>query len=103
MIMKICAFLGMMVGVGFVAQEANSGRAVTSEIMMVAAAWSVIVFIVLAVYCLPIYIAAGRGHPQLMPITILSLVGGFFAGIPWLIAIVWAFAHFKVETDPGTS
>ena len=35
--------------------------------------------------------ARERGHPQAEAISVLSWVGLLFGGVPWLIALVWAF------------
>jgi len=35
--------------------------------------------------------ARERGHPQDEAISVLSWVGLLFGGVPWLIALVWAF------------
>ena len=32
-----------------------------------------------------------RGHPQAEAINVLSWVGLLFGGVPWLIALVWAY------------
>ena len=45
-------------------------------------------FVALAVYFLPIIIAAARKHNQILPITLITIfLGWTFAG--WLAAVIW--------------
>jgi hypothetical protein len=37
--------------------------------------------------------ARARGHPQADAISVLSWVGLLFGGVPWLIALVWAYTR----------
>lgn len=46
-------------------------------------------FIALAVYFLPVIIAAARKHKQIIPITLITIfIGWTFLG--WLAAILWS-------------
>jgi hypothetical protein len=104
MVMKNCAFLGMLVGVGFVAlQMSETSSENVPMLFMFGVAWAVSSFLVFATYCLPIHIAVGRRHPQTTPIAVLALMGGWLAGIPWVIALVWALSHPAGVTEGDES
>ena len=64
--------------------------------------WSIIAFIVTYLivwtYCIPMLIAQQRQHPQLMPIVILNIAGGW-SGIFWLAALVWALYDKSQEGE----
>lgn len=48
-------------------------------------------FVALAVYFLPIIIAAARKHNQILPITLITIfLGWTFAG--WLAAVIWSLS-----------
>ena len=53
--------------------------------------------------------ASERNHPQAEAINVLGWIGLLFGGVPWLIALVWAFtkpapmlAAIASPPDPGT-
>ncbi len=49
------------------------------------------VFVALALYFLPLIIAAARKHNQILPITLITIfLGWTFLG--WLVAIIWSFS-----------
>ena len=47
--------------------------------------------------------AMERQHPQTEAINVLGWVGLLFGGVPWLIALVWAFTKPAAVLDPGPS
>lgn len=63
--------------------------------------WGIIAFILTYLivwgYCVPMLIAQHRRHPQLMPIVILNIAGGW-SGILWLVALVWAVYNPNPES-----
>ncbi len=55
-------------------------------------------FIALALYFLPILIAAARKHNQILPITLITIfLGWTFLG--WLVATLWSLSP-DVQTNP---
>lgn len=55
-------------------------------------------FIALALYFLPILIAAARKHNQILPITLITIfLGWTFLG--WLVATIWSLSP-DVQTNP---
>jgi hypothetical protein len=48
------------------------------------------------VYILPILIAARRKHPQIAPITLITLLLGWTV-IGWIVALIWSVASFRRE------
>ncbi|TVQ30140.1 MAG: superinfection immunity protein [Wenzhouxiangella sp.] len=53
----------------------------------------------LSIYALPSIIALVRRHPKRWPIVAVNLIGGLFAGIGWVAAMVWCF----VDVGSGAS
>ncbi len=53
----------------------------------------VAVFVGVALWALPIFIAAKRHHPSLMAIAVLNILGSWVFGIGWLIALIWALSN----------
>lgn len=49
----------------------------------------VIAYLAIWGYCIPMLIAEHRQHPQLLPIKILNIAGGW-SGILWVAALIWA-------------
>lgn len=48
-------------------------------------------FVALALYFLPLIIAAARKHNQILPITLITIfLGWTFLG--WLVAIIWSLS-----------
>ena len=47
--------------------------------------------------------ARERGHPQAEAISVLSWVGLLFGGVPWLIALVWAFTKPLVAAEAAAA
>ena len=45
--------------------------------------------------------ARDRDHPQAEAISVLSWVGLLFGGVPWLIALVWAYTR-PLQTAAAT-
>ncbi len=58
----------------------------------------ILVFL-LAVYALPSMVALFRRHPKRWPIVAVNLIGGFFGGIGWVVAMVWCFVDDRRGTD----
>jgi hypothetical protein len=52
----------------------------------------VAVFVALALWLLPTFIAAQRHHPSLMAIAVLNVLGSWVLGIGWLLALIWALS-----------
>jgi len=50
------------------------------------------IFLALRLGALPGRIAADRGHPQADAIRVLGWIGIITLGVPWLAALVWAYA-----------
>lgn len=50
------------------------------------------VFVAVALWLLPIFIAAQRHHPSLMAIAVLNILGSWVLGIGWLLALIWALS-----------
>lgn len=56
--------------------------------------WTVILILVLIggfIFFLPTIIAVNRNHPHKLAIAVVNILGGLFAGIGWLVALVWSF------------
>lgn len=56
--------------------------------------WTMIWFFILIgglIFFLPTIIAINRNHPHKWVIAAVNILGGLFAGIGWLIALVWSF------------
>ena len=49
-------------------------------------------------YCLPAFIALGRGHPNCVPILIVNLSLGW-TGIGWVGALFWSLTKRQRERD----
>ena len=47
--------------------------------------------------------AKERGHPQQEAINVLGWLGLLFGGVPWLIALVWAYFRSPLVTDEAQS
>jgi hypothetical protein len=45
--------------------------------------------------------ARERGHPQAEAINILGWFGLLMGGVPWVIALVWAFTRSAHDTEPA--
>ena len=45
----------------------------------------------LPLFFLPVIIAIKKNHPHKIPIILVSILGGLFFGVGWLIALVWCF------------
>ena len=60
---------------------------------------AVVVFLKLA--ALPGAKARERGHPQADAINILGWFGLIMGGVPWVIALVWAFSRPAHDTEPA--
>ena len=52
---------------------------------------AVVIGLVVVFGSLPGKIARGRNHPQAEAITALGWVGIALLGVPWLLALVWAY------------
>ena len=53
----------------------------------------VAVFVAVALWLLPTFIAAQRHHPSIMAIAVLNILGSWFLGIGWLLALIWALSN----------
>lgn len=56
--------------------------------------WTMIWFFILIgglIFFLPTIIAINRNHPHKWAIAVVNILGSLFAGIGWLIALVWSF------------
>ncbi len=62
---------------------------------------AVLVFLRLA--AIPGAKARERGHPQADAINILGWFGLIMGGVPWVIALVWAFTRPAHDTAPAVS
>lgn len=55
-----------------------------------------------AIYFLPTFVAAKRGHPNGTSIFLLDLFLGWSL-IGWVVALVWSASAFKVDEQPSLS
>jgi len=70
--------------------SAGIGQAFTGLIISIFVL--VAVFVAVALWLLPTFIAAQRHHPSLMAITVLNILGSWVLGIGWLLALIWALS-----------
>jgi hypothetical protein len=79
-------FLSIVAGAAcfFIFEDKGAGAAVS-------------VFTILAVqfYFLPVRIAKNRQHPNLLPILVLTIAGGW-TGFLWIVALVWSLYTFNI-------
>jgi uncharacterized membrane protein YedE/YeeE len=53
----------------------------------------VAMFVAVALWLLPTFIAAQRHHPSLMAIAAVNILGSWVFGIGWLLALIWALSN----------
>ena len=70
-------------------------------ILVVLVVIAILVFLKLG--ALPGAKARERGHPQAEAINILGWFGLIMGGVPWVIALVWAFTRLPHDTAPAVS
>ena len=63
---------------------------------------AIIVFIAIQVFFLPVRIADSQDHPNLLPITVLTIAGGW-TGILWIGALIWSLYTPQVEIKVNTT
>ena len=60
-------------------------------LVVIALLIGVVIWLVVLLGNMPGEIARKRNHPQAEAINILGWIGLLFGGIPWLVALVWAY------------
>ena len=60
---------------------------------------AVVIWIVVLLGPLPGNVAKKRGHPQADAIRVLGWIGLITLGVPWLVALVWAYAKPVAGAD----
>ena len=69
---------------------------------MALVALTILTMIAVQIFFLPVRIADSQDHPNLLPITVLTIAGGW-TGILWVGALIWSLYTPQVEIKVNTT